>query len=349
MTTCEHNETAKRLVGGTAPRLPRRLAVSRFRHFLLFLTLVWLSGGLVQPVVGAEPFSFNFTLQPAVQVDSEGIFLNQVITAPGGPPLPSLRLAPAPSFGQSVTLTRAQIHDAISNQAPQFAATNWAGPERIRVTRRARVFAEADLLELLTATLQREHIKDKGQLELRLSRPWITVSLPDEPLTLHVLDLPANGVTPLCIVRFELRTAHETAGTWQASLQAKVWREVSVATATLKRGTLLATAALTRERRDVLTLREPLAETDLDDATVEVAEHVPAGTILYARSLKIRPVVRRGQSAEASFLDGALVISMKVEVLEDGVPGQTVRVRNPQSRRELRGKVLNEHTILVTL
>lgn len=311
--------------------------------------LVWLTGGFAQPVVAAEPSELIFTLQSAIQVDSEGVGLNQVVAAPGGTPLPPLRLAPPPAFGQSLTLTRAQIGEAISNQAPQLVPARWAGAERIRVTRRARALAEADLLELLTAALQQEHIKDKGQLELRLTRPWTTVSLPDEPLTLRVLDLPANGLTPLCLVRFELRTAHEIAGTWQAAVQARVWREVWVATAPVKRGTRLAEAPLARERRDILGLHEPLADLDPADTAIEVADSVPSGALLYARSLKLRPVVRRGQSAEVSLQDGALAISMKVEVLEDGVPGQTVRVRNPQTRHELRGKVIDEHTILVSL
>jgi flagella basal body P-ring formation protein FlgA len=38
-----------------------------------------------------------------------------------------------------------------------------------------------------------------------------------------------------------------------------------------------------------------------------------------------------------------------VEVLEDGSPGQIVRARNEQSLRDIRGKVLNEQTILVSL
>jgi flagella basal body P-ring formation protein FlgA len=35
--------------------------------------------------------------------------------------------------------------------------------------------------------------------------------------------------------------------------------------------------------------------------------------------------------------------------LEEGVPGQLVRVRNLQSRRELRGKVQDEQTIIISL
>jgi flagella basal body P-ring formation protein FlgA len=47
--------------------------------------------------------------------------------------------------------------------------------------------------------------------------------------------------------------------------------------------------------------------------------------------------------------DGALIISLKVETLQDGLPGQLVRVRNLRTRRELMGKVLDEKTILIAM
>lgn len=311
--------------------------------------LVWLTGGLAQPVVGVEPSISNFCMHAAAQVDSEGVFLHHVLTAPGTTPLPPLRLAPAPSFGQSVTLTRAQILAVLSQSNPELYSTNWAGPDRVRVTRRAKKLAETELLELLTSTLQREHVKDRGVLELRLARPWTTLSVPDEAITLRVLDMPANGVTPIFIIRFELRSGSETLGTWQASLQARVWREVWVARTALKRGTTLADADLVRERRDILNQREPLAECDDVGTTIEIAEHVSAGALVPARALKVRPVVRRGQRTDVSFQDGMLCVTMKVEAMEDGVPGQVIRLRNPDSRREIRGKVINENLILVTL
>jgi flagella basal body P-ring formation protein FlgA len=52
---------------------------------------------------------------------------------------------------------------------------------------------------------------------------------------------------------------------------------------------------------------------------------------------------------EAVFQDGNLTISLKVETLEDGGLGQTVRVRNPKTKRELLGKVQNEDLVLIAL
>jgi len=212
-----------------------------------------------------------------------------------------------------------------------------------------RVLAEADLLELLTATLQKEYVKDKGDLELRFARPWNSRAVPDEPLSVKILDLPTSGVTPSFILRFELRTAKASLGTSQVALQAKIWREVWIARSSLKRGELAANADLDRERRDVLTLRDSAAEFSTGDTSLELAEALQAGAPVLARSVKARPVIRRGQAADALVQDGTLSISMKVEALEDGAPGQIIRVRNAQSRRDLRGKVLNEQTILIPL
>jgi flagella basal body P-ring formation protein FlgA len=117
----------------------------------------------------------------------------------------------------------------------------------------------------------------------------------------------------------------------------------------LEREQTLADADIARERRDVLSLREtPFTPSEAMDA-YEVAERIPAGAPIYARSARLRPVVFRGHMIDAQVQTGAMSISLKVEVLENGAPGQLVRVRNPQSKREFRGKVQNEQSILVSL
>ena len=63
----------------------------------------------------------------------------------------------------------------------------------------------------------------------------------------------------------------------------------------------------------------------------------------------MRPVVQRGQVVDGLVRDGAMNISLKVEVLADGLPGQTVRVRNPKTKREFYAKVQDEQTVLIHL
>lgn len=236
-----------------------------------------------------------------------------------------------------------------SNQSSESAVTanSAVTPETGKLPPRA--FTETDLVELLTSTLQREYVKDKGELELHLTRPWTTRNVPNEPLTIKIQDLPPNGVTASFITRCELRTARESLGSWQISAQARIWRDVWVARSYLKRGELVADSQIEQERRDILSLHEPLAEFSAGDTSLELSESLQPGSPLLARSVKVHPVIRRGQSADALVQEGSLSITMKVEALEDGAPGQTIRVRNSQSRRDIHGKVLDEKTILVSL
>ncbi|HUR45596.1 MAG TPA: flagellar basal body P-ring formation chaperone FlgA [Candidatus Saccharimonadales bacterium] len=288
----------------------------------------------------------DLTLLTNAFVDSEGVFLSQIVRSAA--PLPHVRLCNAPQFGQATTLTRGQLSEALQKSSVELNSTNLEGADKVRIARRARPYNESEIKDQLTALLQNDHLKDKGELEVRFMRPWVPIVLPDEPLTLKVLNLPSTGVTPNCIVRFELSTKREILGAWQAPISARVWREVWVAKSPLRKDQMLSEADLVRERRDVLTLRESVL-TGLPESSSEIAENIQAGSPLYQRSVRPRPVVFRGQLVEAQVLNGPMAISLKVEVLENGAPGQVVRLRNLQSRREFRGQVKPDQTVLVAL
>lgn len=325
------------------PALHRSI-VGLFSAFLLSA----LFGGA--PRVLAFPGAAAFELLPAAQVDSAGVFLHQIATVKQSvlPPQP-IRLADAPAFGQAASLSRAQIRELLKASAPEFAATDWSGAAQVRVTRRSRALNERELRDLLSATLQKDFVKDKGDLELRLTRPWASVLVPDETLVLKVIDLPATGVGAHFITRFELFAGQDRLGPWQVVAQGKVMKDILVARTTLKRGDPLRDIEITTERRDVLSLREPLDETALRNPSFELLEGVQAGQPVLARSVRMKPVVQRGQFVDGLIRDGSLNIALKVEVLADGLPGQTVRVRNPKTKREFYAKVQDEQTVVISL
>jgi flagella basal body P-ring formation protein FlgA len=99
----------------------------------------------------------------------------------------------------------------------------------------------------------------------------------------------------------------------------------------------------------VLALRDAPVGDDVDETTLEVSREVAAGLPVYQRDVKARVLVRRGQVIEALVRDAFISASQKVEVLEDGAINQQVRVRNLNSKREFRGKVQDEKTVLVSL
>jgi flagella basal body P-ring formation protein FlgA len=259
-------------------------------------------------------------------------------------------LAPAPPLGQTASLSREQIVELVrKSYVSELLATNWSGATQIRVSRRTRQFTASDLVQLLTAVLQRDYVQDRGNLELRLAQSWTPIRVPDESLTLTVPELPAAGISSAFVVRFELSDAAEQVGSWQQPVQARIWRQVPIAHSLLFRGQSLSDADVTLERRDILVLREALLTYPDPSGTLELKENLSPGQPLLNRSVRLRPAILRGEMVEGVYQDGALSISLKVESLEDGLPGQTIRVLNPRTQRELFGKVQNEQTILITL
>lgn len=289
------------------------------------------------------------SLLPQAQVDSQGVFLHQIVPSAVAPLMPRVSIHGAPAFGHALVLTRSQVQATLQSALPDYAKLVWSGPDRIQITRRSRQLSESEVKEQLQAFLQSKIVQNRGELELRLTRPWNPVLIPDESIALNVLDLPASGVSSSFILRFEIKCGRETIGTWQAVCQGRIWQEIWVAGSPLKRGQPLSGADIQRERRDILGARDVLLDLPADPAMFEIAESVPAGVALTARSIRPRPVVRRGDWVEALLQDGAMTISLKVEILEEGAIGQAVRVRNPITRREFRGKVQNEQMVLVLL
>lgn len=291
----------------------------------------------------------TWQLLPQVQATAAGVFLDQVVAGAETNGVLHLRLCDAPPVGRVLPLPLSQIQALVKASAPALATQAWSGPQAVQVTRRTRMLPAAEVLSGLKEFLQRQAGREPGQLEVRFLRPWNPPVIADEMYTLRITDLPSSGILSTLSVRFELMAEDESLGSWQVSLENRLMREVWVARQPLRRGDSLQEGDLERELRDVLKYRDLLpADTDLTRPWV-VNEAVPNAQPVPRRALQLRAVVQRGQMVEALYQDGSIAISLKAEVLDSGTPGQIIRLRNPNSRRELRGKVINEQVVQIQL
>jgi flagella basal body P-ring formation protein FlgA len=212
-----------------------------------------------------------------------------------------------------------------------------------------RQLGQDELHDLLVAAMNQQLGDKDAELELNFSQPWKPLAVPAGPLTVEILEPAPARLGSASILRFELHAGAVSVGSWQLPVQAKLWREVWVAHEALTRGASLTAADIVRERRDILAQHGTIADLPADPGTYELAGNVPSGAPLTAGMLRLKPVFFRGQLADAVVQDGGVTISLKVEVLEEGAPGQIIRVCNPQSHRELWGKIQDEHTISISL
>lgn len=319
-----------------------------FRSFrALFLAL--LGGVSLHGLPAAETTAWQ--LKPAAAVTSAGIFLSDVVIPPAGVTLPHTRFADAPAFGATLPLTAANLNVAIQQATQLDPGTNWQGAAQVLVSRRSRALTEADVVELLTEKLTGEFLAQGGELELRLKRPWVEAQIPDEPFEVKLTQMPAQGIAQVFSLRFELMSGQESFGPWQLAVGASLWKDVWVVARAVKRGEVMSPEDLSRERRDVLVARNLVVADTFEVAANEwqLNETLAAGAPLNRWSLRRKPVVYRGQMADALVQHGSLTISLKVQVLEDAIPGQSVRIRNPNTKRELHGQVNHDQTISIQL
>jgi flagella basal body P-ring formation protein FlgA len=72
-----------------------------------------------------------------------------------------------------------------------------------------------------------------------------------------------------------------------------------------------------------------------------------AGTVLRVNDLYDPPVIQRWQLVQGIVDRGNLELSVEVRALEDGKAGDAIRVENTESHTLIRGKVLDEKTVLI--
>jgi flagella basal body P-ring formation protein FlgA len=202
--------------------------------------------------------------------------------------------------------------------------------------------------ETLLAALTRDlaaHFNLEGDLQLELLRPW----MPPQPAvvgwTLTVLDYPAEPAASM-LVRCQL---HGDAGVMTEStllLRAALWRDTWVVRLPLTVGAAFDAAQLDSRRSDLLRDRDLLPVT-AGDRTYIFARAVPAGRPLTWHDIARRPLVRKGDLVEVTAVDGLLVVAMKGLALENGAQGDTVTVRNLDSRKDFPALVTDENHVQI--
>ena len=332
------------LVSGLEGRGANRPARVRFKK-RFFAALGCLAFGVTAFASQAQ----SFELRRTVQVDGAGVLFRDLFTGGETNSAAAIQLAPSPSMGQALNWDAAQVQKLLGEKAGLDGFTNWSGADRITITRRTRLLAEGELKDLLQAALQRDHVKERGELELRFGRAWNGMQVTDEPVSVRIVDVPATGLSQSFVCRFEVQLSDRRIAELQVLLQARIWRDIVVSSGPVRRGEALRNADVKPERRDIVAIRDFVPAKALDEGDLEVTENLVAGVPLTGRSVRTRPVILRGTMVEAWVRDGGMQISLKVEALEDGVLGQTLRVRNPKTKRELLGKVHNEQTVILHL
>jgi flagella basal body P-ring formation protein FlgA len=214
----------------------------------------------------------------------------------------------------------------------------------------ARLAAEPAPLarDAFTSDLARElqaHFNLEGELGLELIRPWSPPARLAEAWTLEMLEFPSVASSSM-LVRCRALADGVAAAEYTLVLRATLNRDVWVARQPVTIGATFDPAQLEVRRVDVLRERDALPAS-VGDRTYAYARSVTAGRLLTWHDVARRPLVRKGSLVEVSANEGQLSITMKALAMENGARGDTVTVRNPESRRDFAAMVVDENHVQV--
>ena len=155
----------------------------------------------------------------------------------------------------------------------------------------------------------------------------------DQPAWQHfvqVMARPEAVPTPLA------STPSTQAPTAPRTQSGMVMRQVLVANQVIKRGSVA-----TPQQFSLVEMALPSGETSyLSDASalthMELQRDLPAQTPLRSYDLKAAQMVRRGQLVMVSSGEGkGFLITLRAEAQQDGILGEQIRLKNPESGRSL--------------
>ena len=288
-----------------------------------------------------------FTLKTKCEVNGDGVYLSDLLESKIEEAIPAIMIDVSPSWGTIREYSSQDLIKLINEKAQGVEVVSSEADIKTSVSRSSRALGSREVLELLRVELLKSHVFKQGELELESIRPWKTLLVPDGPVELRMVS-KINYPTSQTSLRFQLMDGGVPFGVFSAPVKMSLWKEAWVATGQITRGNLLPKVQLERQRVNMIMVRQDLWEGNPSDGRYWFRENISPGRLVYSRAVVMKPVVRRGSLAKAVVSTGLVRVSTSVKVLEDGAPGEAVRVQNIRTRKELIGEVLDENTIKIT-
>ncbi|PTY08829.1 flagella basal body P-ring formation protein FlgA [Opitutaceae bacterium EW11] len=218
---------------------------------------------------------------------------------------------------------------------PASVSTGTAQP----ATRPSYAYTQDNLLADLARQIS-DRYRASGDVKVELLRPWTAPEPASEQIVAEIVEAPANLASNL-LLRVKLVSGQTTVCDTSLLVRVQLIRDVWATRTPVERGDFFNPTELDTRQVDVLRERDTVAAAETN-GELTYTRAVPAGRLLCWRDVAKRSLVRRGEVIEVAAVEGALSITMKALAMQDGSAGDTVRVRNLDTRKEFSALVVAE-------
>lgn len=250
--------------------------------------------------------------------------------------------AAPPEEGKPLQINKTRLSQALREALGAEYAGRCLLPTSLVIQKGGVVFREDDLRNYVVKSLAPQLAAMPGEAQLEEFRipEYIFLAHNQQQVQLEPGKLAPGRVS----LRFALKEAdgsviRRVAGTCKLTL----WVTVPAAARSLNKGETLAPDAITFMRVNAAQLKDN--PWDGQGGPWQVIHAVNAGEPILQSDLASKSMARRGSIMTLNYSRGNVHMSLKAEALADGEPGQTIPVRNLQTKKQVYAIVKDGSTV----
>lgn len=316
--------------------------------FARFIALCLLAA--LPPTVFAGVAAVTIELLPQVKVRSAQVTLGQVayLTSSELPVIKRLLAVPlgmAPVAGNTVTLDRATLARWLRSQAGlRDGHIQWAGAPVSAITTATRELGGHEIEQTARQALRSWLSQRSERAELRALAVPRDLQLPEGTAELVVRPIDDTQPRKRMLVWVDVWAGGRFVRTLPVSFEVSAWAVVPASSSGAPAGAPLDVRTIDLREVDVTLLPAPAMAAGALPAMVSTSSQrlrraVQPGEALTVRHLESVPAVERGQWITARSVAGSVALESRVEALQDGRVGQTVRVKQANSAHAISARV----------
>lgn len=327
---------------------------SRTRHVCILYILLTSFFVLISAVTG---YAFEIVLKPSVEIHKETIQLKDIMSGAtlsgdaieqAQADILAIQIAHAPRPGRKRQITRAHIAMRLKNNDIDISALSFDGAPVVDVYRGAQTVAPEVIEEYIKEYLLATSDMDARHTIVTLENIREGLVLPEGPYTITHDDERVSFRNGYVHIRLRVHVAGETYV--RKMVSARVYEKKTVVVARERvypRQTVeAASLALAEVRLDY----GAESFSSIDDVAGTVATvMLQPGEPVAASAIAQRPCIRKGDIVAASFDYKNMQISFKLQALEDGVKGETLRLYCRETNKHMTGRALGSGRVEVEL
>lgn len=293
---------------------------------------------LISVVQAVSASALEVRFRPSAKASGEILLLGEVadILPPSDQArlLESQTLFRSPAPGEDGLYKAEDIRSYLQRSEPDLDDVTWSGAAEIRVSRAGITIDQGRITQIIEAYLkEKSAILPQAKFSFQMAGRVASFVLPQGELSYDVIPSSPSIVGSS---RFTLifRVDGRVVKNQSVRVQMQALAPLAVATTELRRGQVIQESDVQLAEMDLGQVREPCF--DLDELIGKKARRtIRLGEAIERGYVEFPPLVKRGDLVTITASKGALAVTATGLAREDGKKGDTIKVRNTASQKDI--------------